>query len=330
MLHILTERRARAKHPFWYESTLGMENAFAAQPGAQLLPFHPWIARLNYLLSGKFLRVLPDVSLRIVPGDSYLFVAMSIFDVVYNRVSLRRVANKGGRLCLYCFDTWEPEYDHWEGLFSHLPLHAVFFAYRQSYEHFSRLFDFCHFLPQSWDDRVFHDQGVAKTRLFLQMGRRVESIHGMIQRYMEERGIEDVPQNYTYRRTPDEVTFPTIQATARAVAESRFMVCAPRSADSPGFTGNVQDVTARFYEAMASKTLIIGYKPGPVFNELFPADAMVELNPDGSDFAEKIDFFLNHPDEYSRIVDRNYELVMREHTWAARFRRFQEVLQSDC
>lgn len=81
---------------------------------------------------------------------------------------------------------------------------------------------------------------------------------------------------------------------------------------------------------MAGKTLIIGYKPGPVFNELFPADAMVELNPDGSDFAEKIDFFLNHPDEYRRIVDRNYELVMREHTWAARFRRFQEVLQADC
>lgn len=69
-------------------------------------------------------RVLPDVSLRIVPGDSYLFVAMSIFDVVYNRVSLRRVANKGGRLCLYCFDTWEPEYDHWEGLFSHHPGHC--------------------------------------------------------------------------------------------------------------------------------------------------------------------------------------------------------------
>ena len=188
-----------------------MENAFAAQPGAQLLPFHPWIARLNYLLSGMLHRVLPDVSLRIVPGDSYLFVAMSIFDVVYNRASLRRAANKGGGACAF---------------------------------------------------------------------------------------IASIPESPNM--TIGRACFPTIQATAR------------------------------FYEAMAGKTLIIGYKPGPVFNELFPADAMVELNPDGSDFAEEIDFFLNLPDEYSRIVDRNYELVMREHTWAARFRRFQEVLQADC
>lgn len=36
MLHILTERRARLKHPFWYEATLGMENAFAAQLEAEL------------------------------------------------------------------------------------------------------------------------------------------------------------------------------------------------------------------------------------------------------------------------------------------------------
>ncbi|MDO4955203.1 MAG: glycosyltransferase [Akkermansia sp.] len=326
MLHILTERRARVQHPFWYESTLGMENAFAAQPGAELQPLHPWIARLNYLIALKSCRMLPDVSLRVVPGELYLFVAMSICDLAHARATLRRVAAKGGRVCLYCFDTWEPDYRHWEGVFSHIPLHAVFFAYRQSYDYFSRLFDFCHFLPQSWDDSVFHDQGVPKTRLFLQMGRRVESIHGMILRYMEERGIPDSPQNYTYRRSPDEVTFPTIQSTARAVAESRFMVCAPRSVDDPGFTGNVQDVTARFYEAMASKTLIIGYKPRPVFDELFPEDAMVELNPDGSDFAGKIDYFLNHPDEYNRMVERNYELVMREHTWAARFRQFCAAL----
>lgn len=329
MIHILTERLARVEHPFWYESTLGMENAFAAQPGAELLSFNPWVAKLNYFTTSHIRKVLPDPTLHVVPGDWYLFVVMSGYDLVHQRAALRRVAKRGGRVCLYCFDTWEPQYEHWQGLFSHIPLKAVFLAYRQSYEHFSRIFDFCHYLPQSWDDSVFHDQGVPKTRIFLQMGRRVESIHRMIMDYMQARGIEDTPQNYTYRRSPDEVTFPTIQATARAVAESRFMVCAPRSVDDPAFTGNVQDVTARFYEAMASKALIIGYKPRPVFDELFPADAMVELNPDGSDFAEKIDFFLTHPEEYNRIVERNYELVMREHTWAARFRQFCAALPAE-
>lgn len=328
MIHILTERLARVKHPFWYESTLGMEDAFASQPGVDLLPFNPWVARLNYFTTSHFHKVLPDPTLRVAPGDWYLFIVMSNYDLEHQRTALRRVAERGGRVCLYCFDTWEPQYGHWQGLFSHIPLMAVFLAYRQSYEHFSRIFDFCHFLPQSWDDRVFHARPLPKTRLFLQMGRRVESIHRMIMDYMRARGIADTPQNYIYRRTPDEVTFPTIESTARAVAESRFMVCAPRSTDSPGFTGNVQDVTARFYEAMASKTLIIGYKPGPVFDELFPADAMVELKPDGSDFSEKIDFYLNHPEEYTRIVERNYELVMREHTWVSRFRQFRAELPS--
>ena len=79
--------------------------------------------------------------------------------------------------------------------------------------------------------------------------------------------------------------------------------------ENSSVTGQISDVTARFYEAMACKTLIIGFKPD-TFDCLFPEDAMVTLKKDGSDFFSIIDFYESHPEEYNRIVNRNYELLM--------------------
>lgn len=327
-LHIMTERRARARHPVWYETTLGQEDAFSLNPDVKLLPLNAAVGRLNYWLSEKTRKVVPDITVPVQAGDWYLFVVMSVFDWVYNRATLRRVKARGGRVCLYCYDTWEPEYGHWLGLLRNLQPDAVFFAYYQSYEFFSASLPHCHFLPQSMDARFFRDYGMPKTRMFMQMGRRVDSIHDMILRYMRERGMEDTPANYSYRRTAGEIPFPDMESMARAVNGTKYFVCAPRRCHAPGFTGNVQDVTARFYEAMACKSLIIGFKPEPVFDMLFPEDAMVTLRPDGADFAEKIDWFENHPEEYRRIVERNYATVMEKHTWQARYEAMRAALDT--
>lgn len=327
-LHILTERCARVKHPVWYDTVLGQEDAFALNPGVELRALHPVVSRLNYWIAEKVHKVLPDATLKVRAGDWYLFVVMSVFDLVYNRTTLRRVRARGGRVCLYCYDTWEPEYGHWLGLLQNLQPDAVFFAYYQSYEFFSARLPHCHFLPQSMDARYFRDYGLPKQRMFMQMGRRVDSIHEMILRYMQERGIADTPENYSYRRTPGKIPFPDMESMARAVNATKYFVCAPRGSQAPGYTGRVQDVTARFYESMACKSLIIGFKPEPVFDMLFPADAMVTLRPDGADFAEKIDWFETHPEEYRRIVERNYALVMESHTWQARYRELAAVLES--
>ena len=79
---------------------------------------------------------------------------------------------------------------------------------------------------------------------------------------------------------------------------------------------------ARFYEAMACKTLIIGYKPD-TFDELFPSDAMIDLENDET-LNDVIRFFEEHPEEYQRIVDRNYDLIVKKHTWKERYYAIQK------
>ena len=94
-------------------------------------------------------------------------------------------------------------------------------------------------------------------------------------------------------------------------------------------TGKVSDVTARFYEAMACKTLIIGYKPD-TFDELFYKDAMVDLDDVGKEFDEVIEFFEKYPEKYKYIVNRNYELLLKKHTWKSRYdvilKAFQNIV----
>lgn len=107
----------------------------------------------------------------------------------------------------------------------------------------------------------------------MQMGRRNENIHQMILHYLNEKGLNDCEQNYIYEKEKGKILFEDGNELARNIAQTKYFVCAPQCLDNQKITGIVSDVTARFYEAMACKTLIIGFKP-IVFDELFPTDAI--------------------------------------------------------
>ena len=51
---------------------------------------------------------------------------------------------------------------------------------------------------------------------------------------------------------------------------------------------------------------------------------------DGSDFFSIIDFYESHPEEYNRIVNRNYELLMERHTWSNRLESMIEIIEKEC
>lgn len=80
---------------------------------------------------------------------------------------------------------------------------------------------------------------------------------------------------------------------------------------------------------MACKSLIVGFKPHDSFDELFPFEnAMVEIAEDGSDFSSKINWWLDHPQEYKQAVDRNYEYCRKYHSPACRVESMLAVLKN--
>lgn len=42
---------------------------------------------------------------------------------------------------------------------------------------------------------------------------------------------------------------------------------------------------------------------------------MIDLEEDERSFEEIIDYYESHPDEYNKIIDRNYQLLFEKCTW---------------
>ena len=150
------------------------------------------------------------------------------------------------------------------------------------------------------------------------MGRRTEQLHHSALNYLENKGLLDIPNNYIYEREKGIIIYPETRQLAEEINRSYFFLAAPQCVDNKVMTGDISEVTARFYEAMACKTVIVGIKPKDTFDKLFPyPEAMIEVT--GDDFDEKIDQLLKDATKYKRIIEKNYEYVMKYHRWKNRY-----------
>lgn len=313
---ILTDRECKKKHHVSYDTVLGMEDAFVKE-GASLINFSPQIAFFNkvlFKLGGKCNLLDPTVPHS--SNKNYLFIAMRIEDIVQHKSQLKKIG-RNNHLGIYCFDVWESQYRKWNDIFEFVQPYVVFFAYKKSFEYFNDFFK-SYFIPQSMDERFFYPRNLKKNRLFIQIGRRNEKIHNMILYFLKKKKLSDSESNYIYEKKKGSILFADTNELASNISCTKYFVAAPQSLENEKLTGKVSDVTARFYEAMACKTLIIGYKP-ETFDELFSSDAMIELTDDKDDFVKKITFLENNPEYYKKIVENNFIEVMKNHTWGNRY-----------
>ncbi len=119
------------------------------------------------------------------------------------------------------------------------------------------------------------------------------------------------------------IIFPDTNVLAQEISKTYFFLAAPQDVTNNQLTGNISEVTARFYEAMACKSLIIGIKPSDTFDELFPyQEAMIEVNL--TNFNQKIDFLLEDKEKYIKIVNKNHDYVMKNHRWK---NRYEDLIQ---
>ena len=85
-------------------------------------------------------------------------------------------------------------------------------------------------------------------------------------------------------------------------------------------------VGTRFYEVMASRTLLFCSRSdayGSLFEDL---KHCVMFEPDLSDFDEKLFYYLGQEDKTRAITDRGYAHVHANHTWQRRIEQFTDVV----
>lgn len=324
-LVILSEQKSFIKKGKSNPCIIGQEAAFLSVDNVEAVYKNIVLKNISRILNKINLPAIPDGFCKKKKDNSvYMYIAMNLNYLEANAYLLKSLKKHGNKISIYIYDCWQPEFDDWQKVLDDIKPDYIFFCFKQTYQHFKDIYN-CYWVAQSADLRIFKYQNVLKKRLFMSMGRVNKPIHEKILEYLKSHNLSDSRDNYIYRHHKDEVIYPDINELASEICKTKYFVSVPKCYENYRRTGDVCGITARYFEAMACKTMIIGKKPVTI-DELFSEDCMLTFNEDLSDFAEVIDKMENNPDKYQEIVDKNYECLMNNHTWRHRAKQILEII----
>lgn len=324
-LVILSEQKSFIKKGKSNPCIVGQEGAFLSVDGVSVVYKNIVLKNISRVLNKVKLPSIPDFfTLNKKENSVFMYIAMNLNFLEANAYLLKSLKKHGNKISIYIYDCWEPEFDDWQKVMDEIEPDYVFFCFKQTYEHYKDIYN-CFWVPQSADLTIFRDENLPKTRMFMSMGRVNEEIHARILEYMKVNDIEDIRENYVYRKDRNEEIFPDIHDLVTEINRTKYFVSVPKCYENFKRTGNVCGITARYFEAMACKTMIIGRKPITI-EELFSEDSMIEFNEDLSNFNRLIDEMEANPDRYNEIVNKNYECLMNKHTWQHRAKQILEII----
>jgi hypothetical protein len=153
------------------------------------------------------------------------------------------------------------------------------------------------------------------------IGRRLEGVHHQLLKSARRNGlfyIYDTIQNGN-SSTPDYEEHRNLYANM--AKRSRFFTVAPGKVDVPHHTYGQIAVGSRFFEGAAAGAILIGQAPDTEpFERLFGwPDAIIPINPDGSDAIDILTHLLSDPERMARISHRNVAEAHCRHDWIYRW-----------
>jgi hypothetical protein len=220
--------------------------------------------------------------------------------------------------------------DAWKYLISKIGWLAVlqqldpcFVAFHEGCEELKRRFPKGQFewLPFGVDTRVFDAVPGERTIFAYWMGRRHEPLHQAMVAYCSERQLD-----YRYTLRSGEFTDPI--DLGRTVGRSKYFFVAPPDVSDPARTGGFSPFVMRYLEGLAAGSRLVGVLPrSGEYDKLLPREAMLEVAPDGSDLAAKLDADLKNGSAWA-AVDRARTLVREHHSWAKRAEQIYDRIKS--
>jgi hypothetical protein len=217
------------------------------------------------------------------------------------------------RIIPWVYDCWGPDFPRWDRLLGRLEPPVAFFSSRAVANRYSALLPAtaCHWVPEAIDHHAY-DPG---TPLFergigvLEIGRRWSlfgrrfgnSLSQCEQRCLGAEGDVAIPPG----------------RLRSVLADSRVMVCVPKSVTHPEAAGGVETVTYRYFEAIASRCIVLGRCPDEL-RDLWGYNPVVEVDEE-TDPGFVVDVVRNCR-RYQDLVDSNYERLQQVGLWQHRLR----------
>jgi len=216
------------------------------------------------------------------------------------------------RRAAFVVDAWRPAIAKIGMLATIQHLDPCFVAFREGYEELSRRYPRSRFewLPFGVDTNVFDSYDEKRPIFAFWMGRRYEPLHQALLQYCTERGLD-----YRYRQPG---IFPTPLELGRMAGSSRYFIVTPPDLDNPARTGGFSPLVMRYLEGLAAGCRLLGVLPkSGEYESLLPLDAILQVAPDGSDLAVKLDADRGNPDAHLG-VERGRTIVRTCHSWDVR------------
>lgn len=214
----------------------------------------------------------------------------------------------------HIFDCWPMFYEWWSDFFRRERVRIAFITARQSAEHFASEFPAMRsvWLPEAVDPGEYNASKpwTARDIDVLEMGRRYERYHDRIASRLEEANY-----SHLYESGAEKSIFAGRADLVDGLSRTRILVCFPRSVTHPEVAQGVETVTYRYFQAMASKCLIVGHAPQELI-DLFGYNPVIEATQD--DEFDQLEWALHNVDSISSLTERNYARLLEVGTWKCR------------
>jgi len=227
---------------------------------------------------------------------------------------------------VYCFDCWPSEYAWWEGFLRRHKIKCAFFSAKQSAAFFSERLPGLDamWIPEATDLKKYDPSAPLEARSIhvLELGRRYERLHAQITDALSKGRL-------IHQYAASGIVFKTRGELCRGLADTRISICFPRSMTHPDSAGQVETVTQRYFESMASGCLVYGHCPREL-RDLFGYNPVIEM--DVRDPVGQILALVESVGAHQPLVNKNLARVSQVGTWdsrAANIKRKLDRLELD-
>jgi hypothetical protein len=187
----------------------------------------------------------------------------------------------------------------------------------------------CHYVPGAVDALRFSPFPAPPDRSIdvYSVGRRWNGLHAALLRRAGASGSFYVYDTLQTGESPTPDHRQHRDLYANTAKRSRFFVVAPGKVDVPEETHGQVEVGFRYYEGSAAGAIMIGQAPDcEPFRAMFDwPDAVVRVNPDGSNVDAVLGSLMAQPERMQEISQRNAEGALLRHDWIHRWKRIFEI-----
>jgi glycosyl transferase family 1 len=187
----------------------------------------------------------------------------------------------------------------------------------------------CHWVPSGVDAIRFTPSPGFPDRVIdiYNMGRRAEGLHRALLDLSAKNGMFYLYDTFEASRTKTYDYKQHRDMLANIMKRTRYLTVAPAKGGATDTVGEQIELGYRYYEASAAGNVMLGPIPRcETFETMFNwQDAVVEIDPDGSDVAKVISTLADQPERLVQISRRNTAQALLRHDWAYRWKKILEI-----